>query len=358
VAAETAAREAAAETAIGGRNGFVGRLTDENGNLTNEALEHGIRNGYNSIDDAGDRLKQGAVAEKMKEIKAKMEAAKFRPEYQRAVYKVLDNIAKGGERVGLGPADTTFGDIMGDVKFGDVMAARQALNGMSKGVPNKNTAAAQFAKREIDSWLSGGGLKSGDIAAGNPTATIGKLQQLDKGYRALKHAERIKDAMDQAELNAASAGKGTNYANAMRQQAKAILAKDRRGQIPSLDPSVRAGLNKVARGTAYGLRAGSVFAPTGIVSLGGAELFAHAMGMPGAGLAFMAAGHLARKGEEAIVRGTANRALNLARAQAPMTQAFGRLAPRAASTQPPPMAMLPFLGARARGFGDPQNAKQ
>jgi hypothetical protein len=106
------------------------------------------------------------------------------------------------------------------------------------------------------------------------------------------------------------------------------------------------------------LRAGAVFAPTGIVSLGGAELFAHAMGMPGAGLASMAAGHLARKGEEALVRGTANRALNLARAQAPMTQAFGRLAPRAASTQPPPMAMLPFLGARARGFGDPQNAKQ
>lgn len=320
--------EQTAENAIGAPARGIEPVVQD-GRLSTEGLHQAASNGYNALDTAGARL-QGTSADRLVlDVNDHLVNNNFRPEYQPGTWKILNNLFDASRSPN-------------GLKFGDVFAARKALNGMTRGIPTEETEAARTARDQLDRFMNN--ISQKDVLAGNPQGQVLALNQANKNWGAYKTADLIEQALQTAELNAASGGSGrSNYANSLRQAIKPIVKKINSGAL-KVSPEVEAALNRVVRGSAYGTRLLSKFAPTGVVS-GGIDIgLAHLLGggLPGAA-AVGAVGHGTKVLQDRIVLGRVMRAIQLAQNQAPAQQQFAR-------TLVPPVRG-PILGSIANNAG-------
>lgn len=120
---------------------------------------------------------------------------------------------------------------------------------------------------QIDDFI--GGLKPGDVLAGNSKEAANQMLRARSLWTRMKKAEKVDTAILKAERRAATTGSGGNADNAVRQNVRSILDN------PKLARGLSTAEKKAADNVVFGtmgqnlLRLGGKAAPTGIVSGGG-----------------------------------------------------------------------------------------
>lgn len=204
-------------------------------------------------------------------------------------------------------------------KLADVEGIRKLLGKAGGDLAEKD--AVRTAIGHLDDFFHG--ISPDDVLHGDAQIASKLLNEARGDYAAFKRSGMIDDALAKAELQASSAGSGSNIDNAIRQQIKSIVnnPKKLRGFSAEEVEQMRA----IVKGSKIGNAARLIgkLAPTGVVSgalssgaglaLGGAP---GAIALPAAGLAGKAIGDATtRRMVEALsasVRGRAPSAAGLA----------------------------------------------
>lgn len=182
-----------------------------------------------------------------------------------------------------------------EVTAADVLAVRTALGKVRMGADPVERAAAATAIDKIDTYLSNLRNPRGAVSGPGHLVADAADRAIDN-YAVAKRSGRITDAVNKAELQAASSGIGGNLDNALRQQIKAILNNPKKAAGYSADEL--AAMRKVVGGTTMGnlARAVSRLGPSHLLSGGLAAAGAYgATGDPWAAVGAMAAGAAGQK---------------------------------------------------------------
>lgn len=135
-----------------------------------------------------------------------------------------------------------------------------ASNGFIPGNNSNNKAISSIVEK-IDDVI--GNPSSGDVLMGNAQAGSEALTEARSLWSRIAKVNKVQDAVNRADLRAASTGSGGNLDNATRQNIRRLLEKPR-----GFTADERSALETVVRGTGgqNALRLAGKFAPTGVVS--------------------------------------------------------------------------------------------
>lgn len=249
---------------------------------TAEELKTAASGQYTGARESGAKYPAEAVTNLAGSIRQKLEEDGILAELSPKTFKIIDKLQSA-------PADS-FATITG------IDAARKALNHAAGDFANPaEQFAANRARKALDNFLMGGGAaRPVDNAAAGPFAVGEALSPEDRAAKLLtdargntaaaKRSERVTDAQDNAERNAAVANSGQNVDNATRQKLRDILKSDKNSR----------GFNKdelsAMEGAARGTPLTNTLRYTGNLLGGGGGLGAVAAGSAGAGLGALAGG--------------------------------------------------------------------
>jgi hypothetical protein len=312
--------EQAAERTVGSK-GPTSWLTPE-GDLTSDALRQRARNLYQQVDNNGVAIDNRAAKDAVEDVRQALSKENISRAYNPEVFKIVDKLTK--------PFNP-------NLRFGEVMENLQALSEHAHAnAGTKEGVAAGIAHDVITNWVNN--IPANRMLGGNLPLNNMLLQQANRSWGSYKTADLIETAIQDAERQAATTGKGTNLANTLRQKLRPILKAIDDGKM-SVPKEVEDRLRSAVMGRT-GWRALSAFAPTGSVSTGMDLMLEMALGHF-TGPTAMVAGHVARKAEEAAVR---NRALGAVQA----AKSFGALNP-ARAIAGTAMATNPFAATQPVG---------
>jgi len=186
-----------------------------------------------------------------------------------------------------------------------------------------------------------------DVLSGDAGAATKVLGEARANYAASKRAELIAEALRKAELQASSAGSGSNIDNAIRQQIKSLLNNPKK--VRGFSAEELAQMRTVVEGSKLGNAARLVgkFAPTGVVSgalSGGAGL---AVGGPVGAVALPAAGLAGKAIGDATTRRLAETLSQTVRSRAPA--AAGIQLPGLPALSPKTQALIAALMGQGEG---------
>ncbi|RVG01740.1 hypothetical protein CN172_04335 [Sinorhizobium meliloti] len=135
-----------------------------------------------------------------------------------------------------------------------------ASNGFIPGNASNNKAISSIIEK-IDDVI--GNPSAGDVLMGNAQAGAEALSEARSLWSRVTKANKVQDAVNRADLRAASTGSGGNVDNATRQNMRRLLENPR-----GFTADERAALETVVRGTPTqnALRLAGKLAPTGVVS--------------------------------------------------------------------------------------------
>lgn len=239
------------------------------------ALKDAASRGYDEARALGIEIKPEAMQGAAAKIRQALDATGYRDYLAPKTYRALSEMeAAGGSLADLEGIRRLLGKAGGD------LAEKDAVR----------TAIAQ-----LDDFAHN--IRPEDVISGDVGAATRLLGEARGNYAASKRADLIADAMGRAELQAGSAGSGSNIDNAIRQQIKSILNNPKK--LRGFSPKEVAQMRTIVEGTRVGNAARLVgkLAPTGIVSgalSGGAGLAvggaSGAVALPVAGIAGKAVG--------------------------------------------------------------------
>lgn len=244
-------------------------------------IEASARAAYQRAEQAGVAYTPQAVDRLRQDVVKSLTDIGYDPALQpgaAAVVNRLENLA--GQNVTISGLDTL---------------RKVASNGYIQGNASNNKAISSIIDK-IDDVI--GSPASGDVLMGNAQAGAEALQEARSLWSRIAKVNKVQDAVNRADLRAASTGSGGNVDNATRQNLRRLLEKPR-----GFTGDEKAALETVVRGTAgqNALRLAGKFAPTGVVSgvlSGGAGL-----GVLGpAGLALPLAGAGAKAAADRITQ--------------------------------------------------------
>lgn len=188
--------------------------------------------------------------------------------------------------------------------YHDIESVRKVLNVMGKS--HTETDAVRRAKSLIDDFL----------------VNIAGTKDARGNFAAFKRDQTVRDALEQANLQASATGTGANIDNAIRQKFKTILNNENKRRGFSDDELSQ--MRKIVEGTAMGnaMRFVGKLAPTGIVSGGIGAGLEHALfggvkgilGMPG---------FVAKKASDYMTKRNADDLSRMVRARSPVGEAMG-----------------------------------
>ncbi len=189
-----------------------------------------------------------------------------------AVLNLNQNIERGLAGMGYDPAlqpgaaavVKRLGDLTGqNVTLTGLDTLRKvAQNGFIQGNASNNKAVGLMVKAIDDAVANPA---SGDVLMGNASAGAAALQQARSLWSRVAKANTVQDAVDSAQLRAASTGTGGNIDNATRQNLRGVYENGN-----SFTPDENDALRTAIMGTPAqnALRMAGKFAPTGVVSSG------------------------------------------------------------------------------------------
>jgi hypothetical protein len=251
-----------------------------------------------------------------------------------------------------------------NLSFGEMQATLQKLNAMTRTFPpDPNAAAARVAHDALASWMDK--IPQKFVAGGNATQAMADLRAANLGYKASMDFKKINTQIEEAILRNQT-GRVEDLSGKLKDTFKPLVRDLDRGKWrPS--PEVAAAVRKTATGSTYGLRSlGKLTPQSGIPMY--AELGMALAGHPWKAILSAGGGAAARRAEQAIVMGRAQKALGAAAAQHPATAAFGSLNPvprmqaahALAAGQPAGRALRQYVPAMAlrRVSGPTQDAEQ
>lgn len=213
---------------------------------SNDQLRAASQSAYDEAERAGVILNKTGMGRLMRNVVTDMTQHGFLPANEpgaAAVYRELSRIAKGN--VTLKGLDTV---------------RKMAGNAYIPGNASNNKLTGQIIER-IDEMV-----ESGDPAmflTGNSTKAAGAMREARNLWGRARRSETLDDAVERADLRAASTGSGGNADNAVRQNVRRIVEKPR-----GFTNQERGAAERVVRGTVpqNALRLLGKLAPTGVVS--------------------------------------------------------------------------------------------
>ena len=169
-------------------------------------LFEAAREGYKDLQGQNVPLHKDVVEGLSNDLREKLNTEHFYKEDQPRTFRALERLKN---------------PIGENSSASEVYAARTALNHVISDFPTGSEgAAARMAMQHIDDYLANvpGFAETAQAARGN--------------YRAAKQSERVGQAEERGQLNAAVSGSGANVANALRQRIKAILVNPKVSKTP------------------------------------------------------------------------------------------------------------------------------
>lgn len=232
-----------------------------------EELLEAAGSGYRELKDLNVPLRKDVVESLSDTIRKNLNDESFYAEDQPRTFRALERLKRPvGE----------------DSTAAEVYAARTSLNHVltDKALHPSDAKAAQIAIEHLDDYLS------------NVPGFAETAQKARGNYRAAKQSERVTEAQDRGQLNAATSGSGANLDNAMRQRIKALLVNKK---IPKT-PEEEALMREVAQGGKLTniARLLSKLGPKHPITGWGSALAADVGGGSGAATATLALGALAQ----------------------------------------------------------------
>lgn len=249
---------------------------------TVEALDSAARGSYDVARGVGLELDPHGIQTLALRLRGALHDDGFRPQAHSApgsfgVLDELTNVPPGSR-----------------VTAADFESARRALGRVAGNhqAPTDQLAANRI-REELDRYLEN--VPPADVLHGDPDAVSHALRDARGNYGAARRSERVTEAADRADLNAATSNSGANIDNATRQRMKALAVSPT--QSRGFSPQELTQIEGVARGTPVGNTARSV----GSILGGGGGLGALAAGGTGVaaagpiGAAVPAIGYLAKQ---------------------------------------------------------------
>lgn len=287
---------------------------------TREALAQAAEAGYKSARELGVELHPQAVANVGTKISDKLAEIGITDELAPKTYSLLKKIAE--------PPEGSVATV------GNVDALRRAFGHATSDFANPTEQlAGHLARDHIDSFLSE--LPAGSVLKGDGPAASKLLEEARGNYGAAKRSERVTDAMETADRNAAVANSGQNIGNANRQSLNSILKSDK--QSSGFSPEELDKMDSVARGSPLGNATrvlGNLFGGGGGLgalhaAAAGAVTGAAAGGIPGAaiGLATPLVGAGLKKLSDATIRRGAEQLDQMVRSRSPLGKTLAASAP-------------------------------
>ena len=278
---------------------------------TGDALKTAAQNAYAASGNAGIVVNAPAAQNLVDTIQKTMADFGYSPYTQPGGQAVLAELgrfptptpapgsalAPAGATVPLGPMPT-------GATLQGLDTLRQVAGRMRENGPSSAALGAKIVAN-IDAFTNS--LQPSDILAGDAPGGVAALNNARDLWKMSAKSAAVDDAKCAAELSAASSGSGGGINNATRQQAKALLNRNR-----PWTPDERAALTDISMGstTANALRLLGKLSPTnnGLMSalnLGGVATSALAGGPVGAAgaLAVPAVGYAAKSAADAITTG-------------------------------------------------------
>lgn len=240
----------------------------------------------------------------------------------------------------------------------DIDGVRRVLNNLAQDTVVSNrteSAAANQAVRAIDRYLEN--IPAYHVRAGDATRTAELFREGRGNTAAARRSERITDALESADLRAASANSGMNIDNATRQRVRAILdnPRSRRGyseeELAQMERVVRGSMTGNTMRVGGNLLGGGGGLGAAVVGGGGALATANPLllGLPLAGAGMRLAGAASTRRQARLLdemvrnRSPVGRSRQLP-AVAPNPTAGGLLSGGAFGGQVPDMRYMGLLG--------------
>lgn len=211
-----------------------------------EDIQQAARDAYQRAEQAGVAYTPQAVGRLQQDVVKSLTDIGYDPALQPGAAAVVRRLEElQGQNVTLSGLDTL---------------RKVASNGFIQGNQSNNKAISSIIEK-IDDVI--GNPSSGDVLMGNAQAGAEALQEARSLWSRISKVNRVEDAVNRADLRAASTGSGGNADNATRQNIRRILEKPR-----GYTADERAALETIVRGTPTqnALRLAGKFAPTGVVS--------------------------------------------------------------------------------------------
>lgn len=168
---------------------------------------------YLRAEQAGVIVNQSGLNRAAHGIRSDLGRLAYRPRQQPAVTEVLDEL------------DTSLQ--AGNVTLKDIDSLRQVATNNLRATTNaveKNMLGKVIER--LDDMLDT--LQPHELVAGNAPAAVAALKEARGFWKQMRKAEIIDDALESAELRAASTGTGGNVDNAIRQNVRALLTDKRK----------------------------------------------------------------------------------------------------------------------------------
>lgn len=306
---------------------------------TREALAQAAEAGYKAAKDTGLELAPKAVSDLGAKISAKLSDMGITDELAPKTYSLLKKIAE--------PPENAIATL------GNVDALRKSFGHATQDFANPTEQlAGHLARDHIDSFLSE--LPAGSVLKGDGPAAAKILEEARANYGAGKRSERITDALETADRNAAVSHSGQNIGNQERQSLNRILKSDKKSS--GFSEAELAKMDAVARGSPLGNATrvlGNLFGGGGgmgalhAAAAGGATGLA-AGGVPGAaiGLATPLVGAGLKKLSDAVIKRGTQQLDDMVRSRSPLAQTLAAAAPKRVPMSAP--AMIAARGAMER----------
>lgn len=191
--------------------------------------------GYNKARELGIDIKSSGVKSMSDTIQADLQQAGINGKLAPKTFSILEEVSNPPE----GAVST----------ISNLETIRRTLGNAAKDFTNPTEKmAASKAIEHLDDYLAN--VPARDVLAGDAAQASKVLGEARGNYAAAKRSEKITDAFDAADLQAASANSGQNIGNATRQRIKGILGSDKLSR--GYSPEELAQMERLVRGTATG----------------------------------------------------------------------------------------------------------
>lgn len=202
---------------------------------TREALQTAATAGYDQARNLGVEIKPSSVSNLSGSIRSGLENEGIHGELAPKTHAILAKLAT--------PPEGSVATIS------NLETVRRSLGHAAKDFQNPTEQlAASRAIEHLDGYLAN--LAQPDLLAGDAAGAAKVLTDARGNYAAAKRSERITDASETADLNAAAANSGQNIGNATRQRINSILKSDKLSR--GYSPDELAQMEQVVRGTFTG----------------------------------------------------------------------------------------------------------
>lgn len=295
-----------------------------------EALAHAADLGYKAARELGVELSPKAVTDLGTKISSKLEGYGITDELAPKTFSLLKKIASP-------PEDAV-------ATIGNMDALRRSFGHATQDFANPTEQlAAHKAIDHLDEFLAD--LPAGSVLKGDGAAASKILQEARGNYGAAKRSERVTDALETADRNAAVTHSGQNIGNANRQSLNSILKSDKKSS--GFSPEELEKMDAVARGSPLGNATrvlGNLFGGGGGMgalhaAAAGATAGGAAGGLPGAalGLATPLVGAGFKKLSDLTIKRGAEQLDELVRSRSPLAQAMAATVPKRVPMSAPAM---------------------